>query len=355
MPKPRLKYYGENISDDQREESYTEDIPAYIPLPDEEESETDIAGDDYAAQEFADILDQNKGDEVTDDELGTGPDGEPTQDELQAAREGVTNAAGDTMGALYEAAENFSYETAPNYADKYTPQIDSLLAHIYGNSYQSYLNSANYKALEKQYKENARRGMLDTLGQVSARTGGLASSYATQASQQSYNNEMNALEQAALEMYGNQQATAFGNFGEDADGEDPEYEEEGTDDELGTDSSTLFDDMFASGSPAAYLAANYKKYGIAYSAIAKVIAEYEKWAERSAQTETTPAPGTDTGNNADDTSDEPEYNVTNNHGDSWVHVIGFGRLSWQELEYYVEKGQIVEQINGSSVKYIKAK
>ncbi len=41
--------------------------------------------------------------------------------------------------------------------------------------------------------------------------------------------------------------------------------------------------------------------------------------------------------------DEPTE-VENRHADSWVHVQGFGRLTWQELEHKVNTGEIIETI-----------
>lgn len=356
MPKPRYRYVGDGWSDAEKEESYTEQVPSADPPEEEEPASASAQEENYAAQEFADILEQEK-EQGADDELGTGPAGEPTQEEIDAARRATTNAGGDTMGEVMDRAANFTYEDATAEASKYGPQISDLLTNLFGGSYDSFLKGANYLALEKQYKNNARRGMLDTLGQVSARTGGLASSYATGAAQQSYNNEMNNLQQAALEMFSNQQANAYNAMAEAATNNEPagttdENNDAGTDDELGTDnSSTLFDDMLASGSPASYLAANYKEYGLAYSAISKVLAEYENWAKNQGSADT----DIDAGETTDENSEEPEYNVTNQHGDSWVYVAGFGRLSWQELEYYVDNGQIMEQIIGNKVNYKKAK
>lgn len=37
-----------------------------------------------------------------------------------------------------------------------------------------------------------------------------------------------------------------------------------------------------------------------------------------------------------------DADVINQHGDSWIHVPGYGRLTWQELYNYVEKGLIKE-------------
>lgn len=58
-----------------------------------------------------------------------------------------------------------------------------------------------YQAYKKQYTRGAQRGMNDTLGAVAARTGGMASSYATQAAQQAYNEQMQGLSDKIPELY----------------------------------------------------------------------------------------------------------------------------------------------------------
>lgn len=95
----------------------------------------------------------------------------------------------------------FSYGTAPQYTSRYQQQIDDLARQIMGANYQTWQQGADYAALSEQYTRNAQRGMQDTLGQVSARTGGLASSYAGSAAQQTYNNYMDQLNAAARQMY----------------------------------------------------------------------------------------------------------------------------------------------------------
>lgn len=90
------------------------------------------------------------------------------------------------------------------------------------NIYQAYLNQRNamgpfqynyaadpvYQAYAAQYQRDGRRAMEDTLAQVAARTGGLASSYAGAAAQQQYdrymtelNNVIPQLEQIAYGRY----------------------------------------------------------------------------------------------------------------------------------------------------------
>jgi len=104
----------------------------------------------------------------------------------------------------------FSYENAPSYTNKYTDQISELTDSILGRGAFSYDYESDplYQMYAKQYTTNGQRAMQDTIGQVSARTGGLASSYAGSAGQQSYNNYMQELsdkipelQQLAYSMY----------------------------------------------------------------------------------------------------------------------------------------------------------
>ena len=60
-----------------------------------------------------------------------------------------------------------------------------------------------YQAYRDAYTRAANQATTDTLGQISARTGGLASSYATQAAAQAYNNQMDNLNNIIPELYEN--------------------------------------------------------------------------------------------------------------------------------------------------------
>lgn len=89
----------------------------------------------------------------------------------------------------------FSYEAAPEYVNRYQQQIDNLTNEILNRepfSY-NYLEDPNYLQYREAYTRNGQRAMQDALGQLAARTGGLASSYAATASQQAYNNYMSEL------------------------------------------------------------------------------------------------------------------------------------------------------------------
>ncbi len=87
---------------------------------------------------------------------------------------------------------------------KYTAakgELDSM-------SYDNFKQGSMYQGLQKSYAQQGQQAMKDTLGQVAARTGGMASSYATTAAQQSYNNYMQQLEDVARSMYNDEYSRA---------------------------------------------------------------------------------------------------------------------------------------------------
>ncbi len=94
------------------------------------------------------------------------------------------NARQKELDALYDGLRNYK-------KFEYNPETDPL-----------------YQALAEQYTRNGRRAMDDTTAKVSARTGGLASSYAATAGNQAYGNYMSELSdripelrQLAYQMY----------------------------------------------------------------------------------------------------------------------------------------------------------
>ena len=104
----------------------------------------------------------------------------------------------------------FSYQSAPAYVNQYQGLIDQLKTRIMEQDPFRY--NAESDPLYQQYRDSYTRGgeraMRDTVGQLSARTGGMASSYAQSAAQQTYEGYMSALagkipqlQQLAYEMY----------------------------------------------------------------------------------------------------------------------------------------------------------
>lgn len=88
--------------------------------------------------------------------------------------------------------DKFDYASAPQYVSQYQAQIDALTQQILGRQPFSYNPETDetYQQYKADYIRMGNRAMQDTLAQLSARTGGLASSYAGSASQQAYNNYM---------------------------------------------------------------------------------------------------------------------------------------------------------------------
>lgn len=112
--------------------------------------------------------------------------------------------------AITQNAEPFSYASAPSYVDKYSGLINGLLGGVLNREKFTYDPATDpmYQQYEDSYTRMGQQAMEDTLAQVSARTGGLASSYAGAAAQQAYNGYMSALadkvpelRQLAYQMY----------------------------------------------------------------------------------------------------------------------------------------------------------
>lgn len=91
-----------------------------------------------------------------------------------------------------------------NFKDQYEywdQEADKLLGVANGMNYQDFQNGSEYQDLNTRYTDRGNKAMENTLAQVAARTGGLASSYATMAANNSYNDYMSQLEDAARNLY----------------------------------------------------------------------------------------------------------------------------------------------------------
>lgn len=90
---------------------------------------------------------------------------------------------------------SFTYEEAPQYVNKYQDKINDLTQQILNREAFRYNpeEDPTYQQYQETYTREGKKAMEDTLGQVAARTGGLASSYAGTVAQQSYNDYMTKL------------------------------------------------------------------------------------------------------------------------------------------------------------------
>lgn len=92
---------------------------------------------------------------------------------------------------------------APKYeGSKWDDVLNALAQQLVDMNYEDWTQSDQYASLARRYGNQGRMTMQDVLGQIASRTGGLASSYATSAAHQRYNDFMADLEQAAMDMYG---------------------------------------------------------------------------------------------------------------------------------------------------------
>ena len=89
----------------------------------------------------------------------------------------------------------------PTYDSQYMDQLNALARQLTSMNYDDWTKGSQYQALADRYGASGRMSMQDVLGQVASRTGGLASSYATTAAQQQYNQYMAQLEEVARQLY----------------------------------------------------------------------------------------------------------------------------------------------------------
>lgn len=129
--------------------------------------------------------------------------------QAQSIRRNYGYSGGDD-GSQYIPEARFTYEEAPSYTNRYQDKIDDLTDQILDREPFSWDPETDplYKMYVERYQNNGERAMRDALGQIGARTGGLASSYAVNAAQQAYNGYMGAmadkipeLRQLAYSMY----------------------------------------------------------------------------------------------------------------------------------------------------------
>ena len=307
--------------------------------------------------------------------------------------------SGDSDGSRYIPLEmggggrgngggGFSYEAAPTYTSRYQNQIDDLTRQILNREAFSYdpEKDPTYQQYKESYTRSGERAMQDTLGQVSARTGGLASSYAGSAAQQTYENYMGALadkipelKQLAYSMYqdeGNTQranlemlvALEQGDYAKYADllaqyNTDRSFDYGVHRDNIGDErynnewnysvgrdqiADKRYEDETAYNramAKAQTLAAGgdfsgYKALGYTDQEIAGLKSAYNK-AQASVRSDGSKRDG----------SSASDAQIGNRHGDSWIYIPGHGRFTYDEVENYVNSGKVIETYDSATNTY----
>lgn len=100
---------------------------------------------------------------------------------------GQSGSSGQGQGTI--TFPEFSYEKAPEYTSQWDSIIKDLANQILNRDPFSYdyTTDPSYQQYREAYTREGQRAMQDTLGEVAARTGGLASSYAASAASQANN------------------------------------------------------------------------------------------------------------------------------------------------------------------------
>ena len=133
----------------------------------------------------------------------------------------------DILQGLVNNGFNTSDAGRPSFDYTYDSEMRALIDQILNSNLADWKKGDQYSALRDQYAANGEMGMNDLLGQVSSRTGGLASSYAASVANQEYNDWMSKLEQAAREMYQQDRSDKLNSLGVLSDAYDREYGEYG--------------------------------------------------------------------------------------------------------------------------------
>ena len=133
----------------------------------------------------------------------------------------------DILQGLVNNGFNTSDAGRPSFDYTYDSEMRALIDQILNSNLADWKKGDQYAALRDQYAANGEMGMNDLLGQVSSRTGGLASSYAASVANQEYNDWMSKLEQAAREMYQQDRSDKLNSLGVLSDAYDREYGEYG--------------------------------------------------------------------------------------------------------------------------------
>lgn len=133
----------------------------------------------------------------------------------------------DILQGLVNNGFNTSDAGRPSFDYTYDSEMRALIDQILNSNLADWKKGDQYSALRDQYAANGEMGMNDLLGQVSSRTGGLASSYAASVANQEYNDWMSKLEQAAKEMYQQDRSDKLNSLGMLSDAYDREYGEYG--------------------------------------------------------------------------------------------------------------------------------
>lgn len=153
--------------------------------------------------------------EIVTNSLGTnyGKTSMDIYNELLAQYGGPQNEMDELYAMLADLQQQMSRPVqayTPSWGDE---AYEQLLQQAIAMNYDDWTQSEQYKSLANRYGAQGKMTMQDVLGQISSRTGGLASSYATTAANQQYNEYMSQLEEVARQMFAGERGDLIENAG----------------------------------------------------------------------------------------------------------------------------------------------
>lgn len=320
--------------------------------------------------------------------------------------------SGGGDGSYYILLDDLEEEEKPSYTNRFSGQQSTMLDDIINSTFQKWMTGDDYKYLMSRYTAGGKQAMQDTMGQAAARTGGYASSYATAAANQSYNDYMSRLEEAARAMYQDELDRKTTNYGLVNDAEQRDYSryldslgQYNTDrsynynkfrDTIGdyqTKDNTQYERALQQAETLAQSGdfSGYRALGYSESQIAAMENEYKKQSALTDAENNKPRLTFnqalqlyESGNKQQGVLEALEYylgsdyasyrtagtasssggkkstgsrkkgsaaKIGNRHGDSWIYIPGYGRFTYDEVENYVNSGKVIETYDSATNTY----
>ena len=147
------------------------------------------------------------------------------EEQLRILREAQERQSGGVDVASLMSALDSITPAQPTYTpSEWDATKEALAKAALEMNYDDWTKSDQYASLAARYGHNGQLVMQDILGQIASRTGGLASSYATTAAQQQYNEYMAQLEDAARQQFSAERSSALQNAQLAYDFSDSDYQ-----------------------------------------------------------------------------------------------------------------------------------
>ena len=261
---------------------------------------------------------------------------------LEQIAEQISNYS--PFSSKYDSAINNYQNQVANFNNtnqnwKKAQEINNTIA---GGKYFDPETDRTYQQYKRSYIDNGQRAMDDTLGMASARTGGLASSYAMTAANQTYNNYMKQLTDKIPELENAARQRLTEDYSRYLGLSDKERSAlQGLVDSYRGLRSDEFNQQYIPGYN------RTKDAFSSYSTLEQMAMQDEALAAQQAAAAARASSGGSGRRSSYYDDDEPYYDdggsIGNIHNDSSVYVDGYGNVSYSKLQSLVDNGDVEER------------